>query len=155
MYQKETYSHRISGSSCASLECAQLLHACMLGHSFTSNSVADTISCSQPGFSIPEIPQAGILERVAIPFSRGSFWPRDQTQVSRIADGFFFYVIFIIIICKLFTTYLFYRSVTFTGGKKVKYRPTFLVLCFSIRAWVVSRNEDGLMIAMLVKDSQK
>ena len=33
--------------------------------------------------------QARILEWVAFPFSRESFQPRDQTQVSRIAGGFF------------------------------------------------------------------
>ena len=33
--------------------------------------------------------QARILEWVAFPFSRGSFQLRDQTQVSRIAGGFF------------------------------------------------------------------
>ena len=33
--------------------------------------------------------QARILEWVAVPFSRGSSQPRDQTQVSRIAGGFF------------------------------------------------------------------
>ena len=33
--------------------------------------------------------QARILEWVAFPFSRGSFQPRDWTQVSRIAGGFF------------------------------------------------------------------
>ena len=33
--------------------------------------------------------QARILELVAIPFSRGSSWPRDQTHVSRIAGKFF------------------------------------------------------------------
>ena len=33
--------------------------------------------------------QARILEWVAVPFSRGSSQPRDQTQVSHIAGGFF------------------------------------------------------------------
>ena len=33
--------------------------------------------------------QARILEWVAIPFFRQSFQPRDQTQVSLIAGGFF------------------------------------------------------------------
>ena len=33
--------------------------------------------------------QARILERVAFPFSRGYSQPRDQTQVSHIAGGFF------------------------------------------------------------------
>ena len=33
--------------------------------------------------------QAGILEWVAVPSSRGSSWPRDRTQVSRIIGRFF------------------------------------------------------------------
>ena len=33
--------------------------------------------------------QARILEWIAVPFSRGSSQPRDQTQVSLIAGGFF------------------------------------------------------------------
>ena len=33
--------------------------------------------------------QARILEWVAFPFSRGSFQPRDRTQASRLAGGFF------------------------------------------------------------------
>ena len=37
----------------------------------------------------PGILQARILEWVAFPFSRGSSQPRDQTQVSHIADGLF------------------------------------------------------------------
>ena len=49
----------------------------------------DPMDCSQPGSSVHGILQARILERVAIPFSRGSFQPRDQTQVSCIAGRFF------------------------------------------------------------------
>ena len=33
--------------------------------------------------------QARILERVALPFSRGAYQTRDRTQVSYIAGGFF------------------------------------------------------------------
>ena len=44
---------------------------------------------SLPGSSVHGILQARILEWVAIPFSRGSSWPRDQTWVSRIAGRFF------------------------------------------------------------------
>ena len=51
----------------------------------------DPMDCSPPGSSIHGILQARILEWVAIPFSRGSFWPRDQTCVSRIAGRFFFF----------------------------------------------------------------
>ena len=42
-----------------------------------------------PGSSGHVILQARILERVAIPFSRGSSQPRDQTQVSWITGRFF------------------------------------------------------------------
>ena len=44
---------------------------------------------SPPGSSVHGIPQARILERVAISFSRGPSWPRDGTWVSRIAGRFF------------------------------------------------------------------
>ena len=40
-------------------------------------------------YTIPGIFQARILEWVAFPFSRGSFQPRDWTQVSCTAGGFF------------------------------------------------------------------
>ena len=49
----------------------------------------DPIDCSPPGSSVHGILQARILEWVAIPFSRGSSWPRDRTWVSRIAGRFF------------------------------------------------------------------
>ena len=48
-------------------------------------TLCNPVDCSPPGFSIHGIPQARILEWVAISFSRGSSSPRDQTQVSRIA----------------------------------------------------------------------
>ena len=47
------------------------------------------MDCSPPGSSVCGISQARILEWVAIPFSRGSSWPRDWTQVSHIAGRFF------------------------------------------------------------------
>ena len=52
-------------------------------------TLCDPIDCSPPGSSLHWILQARILERVAISFSRGSSWTRDQTQVSRIAGRFF------------------------------------------------------------------
>ena len=45
--------------------------------------------CDPMGYTVHGILQARIREWVAIPFSRGSFQPRDSTQVSHIADGFF------------------------------------------------------------------
>ena len=41
------------------------------------------------GYTVHGILQARILKWVAFPFSRGSSQPRDGTQVSRIAGGFF------------------------------------------------------------------
>ena len=48
-------------------------------------TLCDHMNCSLPGSSIHGTFEARILEWVAISFSRGSSWPRDQTQVSRIA----------------------------------------------------------------------
>ena len=52
-------------------------------------TLCDPMDCSRPGSSIHRILQARILEWVAIPFSRGSSWPRDGTRVSCIAGRFF------------------------------------------------------------------
>ena len=45
--------------------------------------------CSPMDYTVHGILQARILEWVAVHFSRGSSQPRDRTQASRIADGFF------------------------------------------------------------------
>ena len=47
-------------------------------------TLCDSMDCRVHG-----ILQTRILEWVAFPFSRGSSQPRDRTQVSRIAGGFF------------------------------------------------------------------
>ena len=47
--------------------------------------------CDPMDYSVHGILQARILEWVAIPFSRGSSQPRDQTQVSCTVGGFFTY----------------------------------------------------------------
>ena len=49
----------------------------------------DPIHCSPPGSSVREIPQARILEWVAMPFSRGSSQPRDGNRVPHIEGRFF------------------------------------------------------------------
>ena len=49
----------------------------------------DPIDCSPPGSSVHRILQVKILEWVAIPLSRGTSQPKDWTQVSCIAGGFF------------------------------------------------------------------
>ena len=54
-----------------------------------SLTLCDPMDHSPPGSSVRGILQGRILTWVAIPFSTGSSQPRDQTQVSRIAGGFF------------------------------------------------------------------
>ena len=50
----------------------------------SSPALCDHMDCSLPGSSVHKI----LKDWVAIPFSRGSFQPRDQTQLSCIAGGF-------------------------------------------------------------------
>ena len=45
--------------------------------------------CDPMDYTVHGILQASVLEWVAFPFSRGSSQPRDQTQDSHIAGGFF------------------------------------------------------------------
>ena len=52
-------------------------------------TLCDPMAWDQPGSSVHGILQARILERVAIPFSSGSSWPWDQTQVSWITGRFY------------------------------------------------------------------
>ena len=45
--------------------------------------------CDPMDYTVHGILQARMLEWIAVPFSRGSSQPRDRTQVSHIAGGFF------------------------------------------------------------------
>ena len=61
-----------------------------VSHSVMSDSVRPHgLYYSLPGSSAHGILQARILEWVAIFFSRGSSWTRDQTHTSCLAGGFF------------------------------------------------------------------
>ena len=68
---------------CYCLQCCSRHFASVVSDS------CNPMDCSLPGSSIRGIPQARILEWVAISFSRGSSPPRDQTWVSRIAGRLF------------------------------------------------------------------
>ena len=48
-------------------------------------TLGNLMDCNPPGSSVHGILQTGILEWVALPFSKGSSWPREQTRVSCIA----------------------------------------------------------------------
>ena len=64
-----------------------LLCVCLVTQSWLT--LCNSIDCSPPGSSVHGILQARILEWVAIPFSRGSYQPRNWTQVSYTAGRFF------------------------------------------------------------------
>ena len=70
--------------SCVSCTGRQILHHCAI--TFDSLGPMDY---SPPASSVNGILQVRILEWVAIPFSRDSSQPKDQTQLSCIAGGFF------------------------------------------------------------------
>ena len=50
-------------------------------------TLCNPMDCSPPGSSVHWILQARILEQLAILFSRGSSWPRDQTGVFCLAGN--------------------------------------------------------------------
>ena len=53
-------------------------------------TLCNPMNCSPPASSVPGILRAGIQERIAISFSRGSSRPSDQTRTSpALAGGFF------------------------------------------------------------------
>ena len=60
-----------------------------VSQSCPSLTLCDPVACSLQGSSVHGILQARILEWVAIPFSRESFQPREQIQVSCIIGRFF------------------------------------------------------------------
>ena len=65
-------------------------YACVVAKSLQSClTLCDPIGCSPPGSSVHGILQARTMEWVAMPFSKGSCWPRDQTWVFQITGGFF------------------------------------------------------------------
>ena len=78
--------------SCTGPEKAQLILFMLYVHAKLLQSyptLCNSIDCSLSGSSAPGILQARIQELIAIPSSRVSSWPRDQTLVSCIADRFF------------------------------------------------------------------
>ena len=78
------------GSSVHGIFQARILAAAAAAKSLQScPTLCDPRNGSLPGSSVPGILQARTLEWVAISFSRGSSQPRDRTQDSLIAGGFF------------------------------------------------------------------
>ena len=75
-----------AGTSGVRRECSYHLKALVAQ---SCSTLCDPMNCSPPGSSVHGILQARILEWVAIPFSRGSSWPRDWAWLSHAAGRFF------------------------------------------------------------------
>ena len=97
MYVCVTISHTEQGKRVYSFDpCNYVLGVICFQETKKESEVAqycpshcDPMDCSLSCSSVHGISQVGILEWVAIPFSRGSFQPRDQICVSCIAGRFF------------------------------------------------------------------
>ena len=83
-----TLSHPISHGPCLSLPWAHQLALVVVLVAQLSPTLCDPLDCSPPGSSVRGILQARILEWIAIPFTRGSSQPRNQTRVSCVASRF-------------------------------------------------------------------
>ena len=59
------------------------MYACFVAQSCPT--LCDPMNCGPPGSSAHGILQARVLEWVAMPSSRGSSWPRDQTLISYVS----------------------------------------------------------------------
>ena len=91
--QSQTRLKWLSSSSSSSLYFMKLNCNCIVSMCAqspqSSPTLCNSVDCSSPGSSVHGILQARILKWVAIPFSRWSYRPRDQTRVSCTAGGFF------------------------------------------------------------------
>ena len=98
-------------------------------------TLCDPMDCSLPGSSVYGIFQARVLEWVAIFFSRGSSWPRVQTQVSHIIGRCFtvWATREVIIIGKDMGKYIFY-------GRHLK----FLLKLIQLWAFLVAQMVKNL-----------
>ena len=84
-----THTHTLLSYELSCIAALKLLSCCCCLAAQSCLTLCDPMDCNPPGSSVYGILQARILEWVAIPFSRGSSWPKDWTQVSCIAGGFF------------------------------------------------------------------
>ena len=82
IYSELPHGMNFLGSLCNGAACYSLVAKLCL-------TLLQPHDCNLPGSSVHGIPQARILEWVAISFSRGSFWLRNQTGIFCTAGRFF------------------------------------------------------------------
>ena len=117
-------------------------------------TVCDPMDCSPPGSSVCGILQAKTLEWVAIPFSRGSSWPRDWTWFSGIAGRFFTiwvigFKMFLNLEFHYFTIYSVTKNITTSGERWSEIVIVILTFIFLKKSQyiekVVNRMEKNLV----------
>ena len=89
-------------------------------------TLCDPLDYSLPGSAVHRNFQARLLEWVAIPFSTGSSWFRDWTQVSCIADRFFYH--------------LNHQGNSYNDFKSVMWQHSYFLLNY----WQVSKESDQM-----------
>ena len=77
---KFNYTQRKEGKRKRRIKSYKIDFNCLVSKSCLT--LCNTMDCRPPASSVHRISQARRLEWVAISFSRGSSWPRDQTRVS-------------------------------------------------------------------------
>ena len=83
-HHTHTHTHTLTHTHTHTIYMMMMMLSCsVMSHSW------DSMDCSLPSSSVRGILQARILEWVAMPSSKGSFWPRNRTQVSYTVGGFF------------------------------------------------------------------
>ena len=105
------------------------------------------MDCSLPEPSVHGIFQERILERITIPFSRGSSWPRDWTQVSRIAGEFFtdwatVEAVFFLFFCVVFFLACAKRTLVTWSGVEPR-TP-------EMKAWVLTTGPPGNSLTLTI-----
>ena len=83
-------------------------------------TLCNPMDCSMPSSSVCGTSQARILEWVAISFSRGSFWPRDQTRVSYVGRQILYHLSISVRICDLSLKKCFFFFSKYPLGAKSK-----------------------------------
>ena len=115
-------------------------------------TLCNSIDYSPPGSSVHGILQAKILEWIAIPFSRGSSWPRDWTHISHVSciAGIFFTPEPSLLI---FIQWSFHYSVS--PGPPFVYLMEFRVNMVLKRMWRADRQSGRTLVCGLSVHPQK
>ena len=104
-------------------------------------TLCNPMDYSPPGYSVLGILQAGILEWVAIPFSRRSSWPRDGIQGTTIWKTS-------VLQCSAFFMVQFSHMYMTTGK-------TMALTIWTLFYWVLSFMNTGIMHVLFIFISQK